>query len=886
MKITNDSSSIIQDDTENSNHVPVVRNDQNHQTMGKNLPNSSNIVAVPTSNNSQQLAGAINQQPKNLYSMVTQSSTSNQQSTSSANQNHGAMPKGRTTAVTSFRMHWDDQIRRIIENHNKGSRILIIMRGAPGCGKTHMAKTIIDMLVCNNYMNYNTHIFSTDDYFMHNGKYYFNKHNLSQAHAWNQHRVKVAMFQGFSPIIIDNTNIDLWEMEFYVMHGVNNGYFLEVVEPNTAWARNASQLAKRNVHNVPFTTIRRMLDNYVPNITGESLLEYFKLQYPHDRTPPVLRSLPVFNSSDLERISVSNTESNFVTTTSSSIIITEITDVADQPLIMADSTNNTNDCASHVEQEMSSSFLLSSLNAANSVMESVEDAGETQDTVEEVLDGNKKEDHADENKANQYLEVEQKLKEFEKFEQDWENGESWEESSKAVANNSSAENDKHVPKPQRSFSPVPQPTAADKLINAVTKCQDWNQISLFMPPWKVETTQSSNHIPVETTVETTSSGTCMELGDFDVNKNTHKIVTSTPRNINEFHISFQREKIPEKRMLDKSTTTNELMLTEIYNKRCKNEESHFKALKRFFKTVSTCALRDVFDKCMGDVNWAVEIVLDGVASNQFELVDEADVSDDEEEDNNEQCTCLSFYDIVPNSSPKTVVVSQQENTVVQNTDSTLMVVKKTSKKEITPSEASIQLKRHIEQNVVISDDHYPPHSLKFRKWRHGEDLHKEVDVNQPSTSHGAQSSNDLVVYRNESDDDSSDDETSSESMDEPEKTVNVNLGKEFVGELDALFGRSDMSYPNSLMPKVNMPISLLNQINALWMESLMHQFDERERQNVKMIQEDEEFARLVSISFIVSLLVAICGCTKNPPILRNSSGTILGRIFLALNSYL
>ncbi|KAH8307016.1 hypothetical protein KR044_003196, partial [Drosophila immigrans] len=144
-----------------------------------------------------------------------------------------------------------------------GQRIMIIMRGAPGSGKTTLAKSLLQqtrLLELQPAMQ--EFICSSDDYFNTQRGYQFNPASLTDAHEWNKQRVAQKAAAGWSPIIVDNTNIMIWEMQPYVQLAVQHGYLLELLEPQTAWCKSASKLAQRNVHQVPKENIQRMLDRY------------------------------------------------------------------------------------------------------------------------------------------------------------------------------------------------------------------------------------------------------------------------------------------------------------------------------------------------------------------------------------------------------------------------------------------------------------------------------------------------------------------------------------------------------------------------------------------------------------------------------------------------
>lgn len=168
-------------------------------------------------------------------------------------------------------------------------RVLICMRGAPGSGKSYLARAIVDRTLRANHVD---HIYSTDDFFIdaRTQKYQFDRSRLSEAHEWNQRRVAQRAASGWSPIIIDNTNMKLWEMAPYVREAVNNGYLIRIIEPNTPWRIAVGKLAQRNSHGVSQEHIARMLEGFEPGNVRD-VLRSMKI-YNYDNPEPKLRNLP------------------------------------------------------------------------------------------------------------------------------------------------------------------------------------------------------------------------------------------------------------------------------------------------------------------------------------------------------------------------------------------------------------------------------------------------------------------------------------------------------------------------------------------------------------------------------------------------------------------
>lgn len=149
--------------------------------------------------------------------------------------------------------------------------VLVLLRGLPGSGKSFLARTMQED-------NPSGVILSTDDYFYINGQYQFDVKYLGEAHEWNQNRAKEAFEKKVSPVIIDNTNLQAWEMKPYVALSQKHKYKVLFREPDTWWKFRPKELARRNIHGVSKEKITRMLEHYqrfvsVPIIMSSSVPE-------------------------------------------------------------------------------------------------------------------------------------------------------------------------------------------------------------------------------------------------------------------------------------------------------------------------------------------------------------------------------------------------------------------------------------------------------------------------------------------------------------------------------------------------------------------------------------------------------------------------------------
>ncbi len=146
-------------------------------------------------------------------------------------------------------------------------RIMYIMRGPSGAGKSTKAKEL----------GISGTALSTDDFWMKDGKYVFDPLRIAEAHQWNQKRARECLKKGISPVIIDNTNIEAWEMKPYVYMAQEFGYQVQIVPVEVK--NTPQELAQRNKHGVPENVIHEMIQKYNPNIGVRDIL---RSKSPHE----------------------------------------------------------------------------------------------------------------------------------------------------------------------------------------------------------------------------------------------------------------------------------------------------------------------------------------------------------------------------------------------------------------------------------------------------------------------------------------------------------------------------------------------------------------------------------------------------------------------------
>ncbi|XP_014646752.1 PREDICTED: NEDD4-binding protein 2-like 2 isoform X3 [Ceratotherium simum simum] len=97
---------------------------------------------------------------------------------------------------------------------------------------------------------------------------------------------KQAINQGRSPVIIDNTNTQAWEMKPYVEMAIGKGYRVEFHEPETWWKFDPEELEKRNKHGVSRQKIAQMLDRYEYQMSISIVMNSVEPPHKSTQRPP------------------------------------------------------------------------------------------------------------------------------------------------------------------------------------------------------------------------------------------------------------------------------------------------------------------------------------------------------------------------------------------------------------------------------------------------------------------------------------------------------------------------------------------------------------------------------------------------------------------------
>lgn len=123
------------------------------------------------------------------------------------------------------------------------NKVLYIIRGVPGSGKSTIAHKLTD------------YVAEADMFMFENGEYKWSKDKLHMAHKKCEELVEQYMIENKNKIAVSNTCIKVKEMKPYLKLAEKYGYSVEIIELNGGY---------KSIHNVPETTMERMKQTFQP----------------------------------------------------------------------------------------------------------------------------------------------------------------------------------------------------------------------------------------------------------------------------------------------------------------------------------------------------------------------------------------------------------------------------------------------------------------------------------------------------------------------------------------------------------------------------------------------------------------------------------------------
>ncbi|XP_073843125.1 uncharacterized protein [Musca autumnalis] len=660
-----------------------------------------------------------------------------------------------------------EQEQKVGDLIKNGYRVMILMRGPPGVGKTHSARAIVknyvDLQPPFSYVG--DFIFSTDDFFCNSkGVYKYNVNFLSEAHEFNQSRVREKAMSGFSPIIVDNTNMKAWEMLPYVKYGVQNGYLIEIIEPKPSWSKCAQKLSQRNMHGVPAEKIRQMMEKYEKTNVSELLKMLKTTRY--TVSLPQLRLLPPIVNEGSPK-----TKNNYDDNT-----------FAEEYRKME---------LSPPKDTSSSTWTPYETNAPKSQRK----------------------------KFKTSISPPKQQKED--------------------------QTQRKSPSPLQTSSQTPKKSASARDVYSLLEQKASNV-------WKPYEAESIDFWGIDQAAQTMPS---LEKNKGSISTDGGKSLIDLLRDVEtDKEVTMMDPNVKE----DKDMEQNMSSSFARHSVGCPNENNTFVTLRQIYPNKEVCGLWDLFVKCNGDIDWAVDILLKEDELAKLRGDTELQVNGSELDDF--VCTCQQTQNKPEacNIDAENMAYGHEVSSKANDAnldDKELKLPQRPQRQRFTrPKQMCdpnlLEVKENIESCFVLGDNHYSQHILKIRNSRNGlasGAANSSIATIQDSADNGEN----RIVSPNEGNDDNNDDDDDIGGIDndnnEDDAMLEMSLGEHLVQQLLEKF-RNESSLEEQLPPtlplnlKVFMPRSLAKQLYMLWMESAYNHLEEERQQ---MLREDEEFARLL-----------------------------------------
>lgn len=139
-----------------------------------------------------------------------------------------------------------------------------LLRGIPGSGKSTYTKELFQRLRSDNEFSFD--VCSADSFFLktdenNNLVYQYDISKISQAHAACMSDFIDFLKRGVSHVVVDNTMINIWEVENYIKLAKCFGYEVVVIE-FTPLKSSVFKCFSRQIHNVPLDVCMRMFCSF------------------------------------------------------------------------------------------------------------------------------------------------------------------------------------------------------------------------------------------------------------------------------------------------------------------------------------------------------------------------------------------------------------------------------------------------------------------------------------------------------------------------------------------------------------------------------------------------------------------------------------------------
>lgn len=228
---------------------------------------------------------------------------------------------------------------------------------------------------------------------------------------------------------------------------------------------------------------------------------------------------------------------------------------------------------------------------------------------------------------------------------------------------------------------------------------------------------------------------------------------------------------------------DEIIELKKHKKNCENENKSFQEIRQIYPTIPVALLWDLFEKCYGDGNWTMDILLNESETKELQKLNTQDEID------RDDFTC---YCDIP-AELKLIYLKQVAGAIPNEwlKDSRTQALPQRNPRRAKNAANESEIRKQIEEQFVISDKRYSEHTRKIRDLRRG--------VSSTVASNDVSDRDDLP---------------SDETVNEHDEMIEMNLGIELVCQLDQVFGSSTFQSDTlkEVQTKVFMPRTLGQQV--------------------------------------------------------------------------
>lgn len=173
-------------------------------------------------------------------------------------------------------------------DNSMSDKVVYLMRGLPSSGKSHLARKLVGNVGV---------LLETDQFFYRdNGdgtqSFHYSEAQLPAARQWVFEKFREALAEARSPIVLDRGNGLNAETRRFAQYAVDQGYRVELKEPDSPWWQEIKELMRGRpstnplldqwalrlsqmsleTHRVPLDTIQKWLSTWRVDLTVEEIL--------------------------------------------------------------------------------------------------------------------------------------------------------------------------------------------------------------------------------------------------------------------------------------------------------------------------------------------------------------------------------------------------------------------------------------------------------------------------------------------------------------------------------------------------------------------------------------------------------------------------------------